>query len=261
MMRRMQARRGLVALPLIALVLACLAPVGAAALTGLATGPDSVDGVETADRKADSDDGDGGARRAGEASDGHLTGAVPMGGAAPSDPSGTDSTAVPPPSTDVTAAAPPSTVATPPSSTAPPTTAAPAPAPTTTTAPPPPAPSPEEVVVALANADRAEAGCPPLRIDGRLARAAQEHSDAMAALDFFSHTSPDGTTASERMEAAGYPQPGGENIAQGQRSAQEVHDAWMGSDGHRRNILDCDFAAVGVGLEPDSWTWTQDFGF
>jgi uncharacterized protein YkwD len=259
-MRRLHARRGLVALPLIALVLACLAPVGAAALTGLATGPDGLDGVETADRgAADSDDDGGDARRAGEADDGHLTGAVPMGGAAPSEATGSGTTAVPPPSTDVTAAGPPSTVATPPS-TAPPTTAAPAPEPTTTTAPPP-APSPEEVVVALANADRAEAGCPPLRIDDRLARAAQEHSDAMAALDFFSHTSPDGTTAFERMEAAGYPEPGGENIAQGQRSAQEVHDAWMGSDGHRRNILDCDFTGVGVGLEPDSWTWTQDFGF
>jgi uncharacterized protein YkwD len=258
-MRRLHARRGLVALPLIALVLACLAPVGAAALTGLATGPDGLEGVETADSgAADSDDDGGDARRAGEADDGHLTGAVPMGGAAPSEATGPGTTAVPPPSTDVTAAAPPPTVA--PPSTAPPTTAAPAPEPTTTTAPPP-APSPEELVVALANADRAEAGCPPLRIDDRLARAAQEHSDAMAALDFFSHTSPDGTTAFERMEAAGYPEPGGENIAQGQRSAQEVHDAWMGSDGHRRNILDCDFTGVGVGLEPDSWTWTQDFGF
>lgn len=56
---------------------------------------------------------------------------------------------------------------------------------------------------------------------------------------------------------------GGENIARGQADAQAVMDAWMNSDGHRANILNCDYKTLGVGVHFGSggpW-WTQDFGF
>jgi uncharacterized protein YkwD len=39
--------------------------------------------------------------------------------------------------------------------------------------------------------------------------------------------------------------------------------AWMNSDGHRRNILDCDLHNIGVGLAYNGDNrpyWTQDFG-
>ena len=38
--------------------------------------------------------------------------------------------------------------------------------------------------------------------------------------------------------------------------------AWMNSDGHRKNILNCDARAIGVGLAYDGGTpvWTQLFG-
>jgi uncharacterized protein YkwD len=97
-------------------------------------------------------------------------------------------------------------------------------------------------------------------VDERLAAAAQAHSDDMAARGYFSHTSADGRSFADRITEAGYPTPGGENIAQGQRSALEVHDAWMGSEGHRANILNCGYTAIGVGLHLETWTWTQDFG-
>ncbi|MGH9259730.1 MAG: CAP domain-containing protein, partial [Acidimicrobiales bacterium] len=42
---------------------------------------------------------------------------------------------------------------------------------------------------------------------------------------------------------------------------QAVHDAWMGSNGHRRNIVDCRFTAIGVGVNTSAWTWTEDFGY
>ena len=59
----------------------------------------------------------------------------------------------------------------------------------------------------------------------------------------------------------GYPTPGGENIAQGQTSAQQVMTDWMNSSGHRANILNCQFTAIGVGLNTNGWYWTQDFGY
>ena len=128
----------------------------------------------------------------------------------------------------------------------------PPPAPTTTTRPP--AASPADRVVELVNAARAEAGCGPLATDERLARAAQGHADDMAAQGCFSHTSLDGRSFADRVRDAGHPRPGGENIAQG-------HEAWMGSPAHRDNILNCDFTAIGVGVNTGAWTWVQDFGY
>ena len=78
---------------------------------------------------------------------------------------------------------------------------------------------------------------------------------------YFEHRSPDGDSPEDRSLAAGYPDYGGENIAYGQRSAAEVMDDWMHSPDHRANILDCEFTAVGVGLDPRGMYWTQDFGF
>jgi uncharacterized protein YkwD len=241
---------------LLVLVLACLAPLGVVLATGLAGGPVD-DQVETAD-----DGGDGGAgatdlaARSGDAG----TGAAGTGDAG----TGGSTTTVAP--TTTSAPAPTTTTSTPPATpapTAPATTAPPATAPPATAPPPaPPPPSaPGDQVVALVNAARAQAGCGALRSDPRLAAAAQGHSDDMAAQDYFSHTSLDGRTFADRVRAAGYASPGGENIAQGQRSAQAVHDAWMNSEGHRANILNCGFTAIGVGLHAGTWTWTQNFGY
>lgn len=195
-----------------------------------------------------------------------------------------------------TPAGPPSGPAAPPAPTARPRATVPAPAPvpvlTTTTAvpvptttpaptpaaepattePTPPAPAPptrraapatdaQSAVVAATNAEREAAGCDALRVDPRLTEAAQGHAEDMAGNDYFSHTSRDGRAFDDRIRDAGHPSPGGENIAAGQESAEEVVQAWMDSPGHRRNILDCDFAAIGVGHDPRGDHWVQNFGF
>ncbi|MEU6645033.1 CAP domain-containing protein [Saccharomonospora sp. NPDC046836] len=111
------------------------------------------------------------------------------------------------------------------------------------------------------NAERADAGCAAVTIDSRLAAAAQAHSDDMAQNEYLDHTSQDGTSFDKRMRQHGYPRPAAENIAMGLSSAQAVMDAWMSSDGHRRNILNCDITAIGVGLNANGWYWTQAFGY
>ena len=120
---------------------------------------------------------------------------------------------------------------------------------------------PEIDVVARTNAERIRAGCGTLRVDGRLAAAARAHSSDMVNRGYFEHDSPDGSSPADRVAAAGYTDYGGENIAWGQRSAAEVMSDWMGSPDHRRNILDCEFTIVGVGLDPRGMYWTQDFGY
>ncbi|WP_175439136.1 CAP domain-containing protein [Streptomyces vilmorinianum] len=118
-------------------------------------------------------------------------------------------------------------------------------------------------VVALANAERAKAGCAPLRSDGRLRTSAQAHADDMARRDYYEHNSPEGRDAGDRIRAAGYAWfTWAENIHRGPKSPAEAMEDWMKSDGHRRNILNCSFKDIGVGvtLTANGPWWVQNFG-
>lgn len=119
--------------------------------------------------------------------------------------------------------------------------------------------APGAAVVELTNAERAAAGCAPLAVDERLTAAAQLHSEDMLAQDYFDHTSLDGRSPWDRAKAQGYENPGAENIAKGQATAEDVVRAWMDSPGHRANILNCDLQEIGVGYADR--VWTQLFGW
>ncbi|GAB2615928.1 hypothetical protein GCM10027168_55510 [Streptomyces capparidis] len=170
-----------------------------------------------------------------------------------------------------------------PRSPAPPRTSEPADPPRTsappTTPPPPTTPAPTRqpetpvgngqdkaaaaAVLGLVNAERAKAGCDPVKSDERLAELADSFSEDMAERSFFDHVTPDGLDPWERAQQAGITNLGGENIARGQTTAQAVMDSWMESEGHRANILNCEYQTLGVGVhfaEGGPW-WTQDFGF
>ncbi|MGH3937459.1 MAG: CAP domain-containing protein [Pseudonocardiaceae bacterium] len=116
-------------------------------------------------------------------------------------------------------------------------------------------------VIEATNAERVSAGCLALQVDERINTAAQRHSVDMADRRKMSHIGGDGSTFTNRLDAAGYPRPGAENIAFGQPTAAGVVAAWMASSGHRRNILNCEYIAVGVGFDPRGNYWTQNFGF
>jgi uncharacterized protein YkwD len=149
-----------------------------------------------------------------------------------------------------------------------PTETSAAPQPSTSDAPPPStkaaarvAPSVTAQVITLVNDERAKAGCAPLTEESHVTKAAQDFSDQMSAENFFSHTSPDGTTFDQRIKQAGYSKPGAENIARGQTSAAQVMESWMNSEGHRANILNCTLKKIGVGVTTAGWYWVQDFGY
>ena len=120
-----------------------------------------------------------------------------------------------------------------------------------------------EQVLVLVNDARGGAGCPAVRLEDRLTRAALDHSTDMARNDYFSHTGRDGRSFVDRIRAQGYPAPRSENIAAGQRTPADVMRSWLDSPGHRRNILDCTATEMGLGLaEGGSYGryWTQVFG-
>jgi uncharacterized protein YkwD len=165
-------------------------------------------------------------------------------------------------SSSPTSSTPTTTEAPPPPTTTVETTNEPPAEPPATTQPPPPADaSAQDQVVSLTNAERQQAGCGPLSIDGNITAAAQAHASDMAARRYFEHTNLEGVTFDQRMRNAGYSQPGAENIARGATTAKVVVDMWMNSPGHRANILNCELRTIGVGLDRNGFYWVQDFGF
>jgi uncharacterized protein YkwD len=109
--------------------------------------------------------------------------------------------------------------------------------------------------VKLMNAHRRSLGLSPLAWDRRAAAVAREHSRDMFERDYFSHTSPNGRTMRDRLEAGGikYSQ-AGENIAWGQETGRAVLTAWLRSPGHRRNIERRGYTRHGVAKVGLYWT-------
>ena len=99
----------------------------------------------------------------------------------------------------------------------------------------------------------------PLRADSRLDAAAQVHSNYMSSTQTLTHDH-----WLDEIRAAGYPGGWlGQNAAVGYGSSDSVMQGWMGSSGHRANILNGTYRDLGVGCTKDGngtlW-WTQDFG-
>jgi uncharacterized protein YkwD len=121
----------------------------------------------------------------------------------------------------------------------------------------------EAKVLAITNQERADAGCKALKLDSKLTKASQSHSEDMAKHNYFDHNSQDGRSPFDRMSDAGYKfSAAAENIAMGQQTPAAVMDAWMNSPGHKANILNCDYTEMGLGYAVGNGSpyWTQDFG-
>jgi uncharacterized YkwD family protein/spore coat assembly protein SafA len=118
-------------------------------------------------------------------------------------------------------------------------------------------------VVKLVNAERAKAGLAPLKENWELSRVARYKSQDMIDNNYFSHTSPTYGSPFQMMKDFGISyQAAGENIAAGQRTPAEVVDAWMNSEGHRKNILSPTYTEIGIGyVKGGSYGhyWTQMF--
>jgi uncharacterized protein YkwD len=105
-----------------------------------------------------------------------------------------------------------------------------------------------------------------LQWQAALTTAALRHSQDMATNDFFSHTGSSGSSAGQRLTAAGYAwRTYGENIAAGYGTVQAVMDGWMSSEGHCANVMNASFREIGVACVPGGSSryptyWTMDLG-
>ncbi|MCX7923008.1 MAG: SafA/ExsA family spore coat assembly protein [Clostridia bacterium] len=121
----------------------------------------------------------------------------------------------------------------------------------------------ENEVIRLVNVERSKKGLAPLKANWQLSRVARYKSQDMVNKNYFSHTSPTYGSPFKMMETFGIKfSAAGENIAAGQRTPQEVMNAWMNSSGHRANILSPSYTEIGVGLAKNASGkayWTQMF--
>lgn len=116
----------------------------------------------------------------------------------------------------------------------------------------------EERILELTNAERSKIGRPPLAREDDLRRIARGHNLDMLRRHFFDHVNPEGEGPGERVARQHRRLVGavGENIWKdtGLRSddeealAQLIVKGWMGSEGHRRNIIHEDYTHLGVGV-------------
>jgi uncharacterized protein YkwD len=87
------------------------------------------------------------------------------------------------------------------------------------------------------NAIRAQAGLQAVRRNRTLDDAARAHAGDMAQRNFFSHTGSNGSSAGQRVKAAGYRWcMVAENIAKGYSSQGAAIETWRTSRSHYRNI-------------------------
>lgn len=107
----------------------------------------------------------------------------------------------------------------------------------------------ENEVLRLINIERSRNGLSALTSNWQAARVARIKSQDMINNNYFSHTSPIYGSPFKMMESFGLKfSAAAENIAYGQRSAQEAVTGWVNSPGHRANILSRSYNQTGVGI-------------
>jgi hypothetical protein len=103
-------------------------------------------------------------------------------------------------------------------------------------------------ILALTNVERQKVGAVALVEDQKLTEFAQAHAKDMAERGYFSHTTPEGKTFSDRLQEAGITNVyAGENIALNY-SPEGAVTAWINSSGHFQNMTNSRFRKIGIGV-------------
>ncbi len=105
----------------------------------------------------------------------------------------------------------------------------------------------EQHMLDLINAEREKYGVAPLSFDSRLTTLARVRASELATYYSADHSRPDKRAWNTVFDDYNYSSYyAGENIAYGQRSADEVMTSWINSPGHHANIVSSNFGHVGL---------------
>lgn len=113
-----------------------------------------------------------------------------------------------------------------------------------------------QAVLDKVNREREKAGAEALVMNRELQKAAMRRAAELAVR--YDHVRPNGKRCFSASDLI-Y----GENIAVGQKTPDAVMKAWMSSKGHRTNIINKAYTAVGIGVfyHNQHYYWVQCFGY
>ena len=123
-------------------------------------------------------------------------------------------------------------------------------------------------VLRLVNIERANAGAAPLVLDEALCNAANMRAIEMDCTGVFGHKRPNDHSFFEVYHICNveWQNACGENIAAGQATPEDVMKSWLGSAGHKANILSPEYTKMGLGYSNSgcgageySHYWAQEF--
>lgn len=122
-------------------------------------------------------------------------------------------------------------------------------------------------VLRLVNIERTNVGVAPLVLDEALCNAANMRAIEMDCTGVFGHKRPNDHSCFELYDICNveWQNACGENIAAGQATPEEVMNSWLGSAGHKANILSPEYTKMGlgysVGLSNGQYRgyWAQEF--
>lgn len=104
-------------------------------------------------------------------------------------------------------------------------------------------------MINLVNQSRQEAGVQPLQENVNLDKFALVKGEDMILRDYFAHDTPEGKKPWQWINRAEYDYIyAGENLAMDFTSAEVVHDAFMKSPSHQRNILNPKYKEIGIAV-------------
>jgi uncharacterized protein YkwD len=107
----------------------------------------------------------------------------------------------------------------------------------------------QELIIQEVNPVREGQGFLALEFDEKLNQAAQLKAEDMIARDYFSHQGPDGEPPWSWLDKVEYHYvTAGENLAMDVNDPKVLITAWLSSPSHAKNILNENFADIGIGI-------------
>lgn len=112
----------------------------------------------------------------------------------------------------------------------------------------------------LVNRQRTARGLQAVSTNAKLESVAQSYACDMAVHGYFSHKGRNNSNVMKRVQKAGYSGcQFAENIALGLPDSKSTIDGWMGSSGHKKNILlrKIDEMGMGIAVQDGRMLWVQ----
>ena len=106
----------------------------------------------------------------------------------------------------------------------------------------------EQSIIEITNSVREKDSLVGLNSNQKLKDAAESKAKDMVRRNYWSHTTPEGSEPWDFIKKNGYSYAtAGENLAYGFNNGQNIVNAWLSSPAHRDNILNNEYAEVGIG--------------